>query len=540
MGGCERREESTTRWFRFRIGPFWPSGNRALACSIAKRETLDPTSPGACGNQVTEMSDFDGLLRRYYENPTIRERMCEFLGGAEPWNASAAYLVGTDGVADYTRPSSTKRLPEYLEAGLEVDRSLWDRDLMIVDIDLEYHNFDNPAIPWLDPERAFVLQKPVLDISLRILAEAGIVPLTLMSGRGYHLVWSIRRSTRAFCRLVKLGRIPPSLKARYQHAFFPGGATVELSLGRAFAGLGMMMEFIGHRVLTASQESCTIPVQPAAIEVGPGSNGREIVSFDLSEYGDPLHTRHIRLPFSAYQKPRQMQWALGEEGVRRLMPIFEIPLTGMTQAEAIATARDPEAVVELSCHASAEIPEASAAMETLIDEYENSELAAFHQQFYGEPCQQPPYSVDAGSVRIAGAPRCVEWLLDHPNDWLLKPAALQHVARVLTALEWPPLAIAHLICRSYHTDADWGDFWTRLDPCNRAIFYTRLFTGMIATGVDELVDLNCVSHREKGYCVTPDCSSNLVQFRDALLKRKSNERLGGRPIDGLLLADQHL
>ena len=225
VGGCERREESTTRWFRFRIGPFWPSGNRALACSIAKRETLDPTSPGACGNQVTEMSDFDGLLRRYYENPTIRERMCEFLGGAEPWNASAAYLVGTDGVADYTRPSSTKRLPEYLEAGLEVDRSLWDRDLMIVDIDLEYHNFDNPAIPWLDPERAFVLQKPVLDTTLRILAEAGIVPLTLMSGRGYHLVWSIRRSTRAFCRLVKLGRVPPSLKARYQHAFFPGGVS---------------------------------------------------------------------------------------------------------------------------------------------------------------------------------------------------------------------------------------------------------------------------------------------------------------------------
>ena len=87
-------------------------------------------------------------------------------------------------------------------------------------------------------------------------------------------------------------------------------------------------------------------------------------------------------------------------------------------------------------------------METLIDEYENSELAAFHQRFYGEPCQQPPYSVDAGSVRIAGAPPCVEWLLDHPNDWLLKPAALQHVARVLTALEWPPLAIAHLICGS--------------------------------------------------------------------------------------------
>jgi hypothetical protein len=116
----------------------------------------------------------------------------------------------------------------------------------------------------------------------------------------------------------------------------------------------------------------------------------------------------------------------------------------------------------------------------------------------------------------------VRFVLDHPNDWLLKPAALQHVVRVLTALGWSPSAIARRICHSYFQDCNWGDTWERLDPCNRAIFYTRLFAGMIATGLDKLIDFNCVSHQEKGYCMIPECSSNLIWYRDMLLGRRKH------------------
>jgi hypothetical protein len=108
----------------------------------------------------------------------------------------------------------------------------------------------------------------------------------------------------------------------------------------------------------------------------------------------------------------------------------------------------------------------------------------------------------------------MQWLLDHPNDWLLKPAALQYIARILTTLDWHPRSIAELIRSRYETDCDWGDYWTRQDPMNRAMFYTRLFTGLIATGRDQLVDLNCVSHREKGFCMIPGCFHNLVQYKE--------------------------
>ncbi|MBL9152377.1 MAG: hypothetical protein JNK37_07830 [Verrucomicrobiales bacterium] len=46
---------------------------------------------------------------------------------------------------------------------------------------------------------------------------------------------------------------------------------------------------------------------------------------------------------------------------------------------------------------------------------------------------------------------------------------------------------------------NWGDYV----PAIRADFYTRLFAGMLDTGLDSLVDLNCTSTQEKGFCFPP-------------------------------------
>ena len=149
-----------------------------------------------------------GQLRRYYQDSGVRQRMYEFLGGTDLQSASAVYIAGTDGYSDYTLRSPPSELPEYLEAGLEVDRSLWDHESLIADIDLEYHNFDFPAAPWLDPERAFRLQQPVLDTTLQILANRGVAPMTLVSGRGFHLVWAIRRNSQSISPPERVGRRP--------------------------------------------------------------------------------------------------------------------------------------------------------------------------------------------------------------------------------------------------------------------------------------------------------------------------------------------
>jgi len=456
-------------------------------------------------------------LREYYSHRSIRNRLREFLGASRDCDATAVYITATDGQSEYVEPAPPAFLPRYLDAGLEVERSLWDSRSLLIDLDVEYANFDCPAAAWTNAARAFEVQIPVMDATLRTLNRAGLDPLVLLSGRGFHLVWSVDRESPAFHRLARLGHVNASLTARYAQARSPSGAAIAPDLSHAYAGLGMLVEFLGHCVLGQAANASPVPVEMTAIEVGPGSQGREIVSFDLSEYGDPLHMRHIRLPFSAYLKPRQLEWNLGPEGVRSLLPMFEIPLDGMTPQQAIAVAHSPDAAVKLSHEVRVPIPDRSGPMEVLLDHYEASALGAFHREFYREP--SAPVSGAIGGP-VSGAPPCLNWLLENPNDWLLRPAALQFVSRVLTALGWNPRAIAHLISGCYEKDLDWGDQWVRLDPVNRAVFYTRLFCGMIATGVDKLIDLNCVSHREKGFCLFSDCRANLAPYRDKLLERR--------------------
>lgn len=454
-------------------------------------------------------------LREYYKHPSVRRRIREFLGGTGIHNVTAIYITGGDGRSDFVQPSPPSALAKFLHAGLEIERSLWDSRWLPVDFDIEYVNFDSPSAAWTDPAHAFELQRPVIDAMLRTLRWVGIDPLILVTGRGFHLVWSVDRESTAFRRLAHLGHVNASLSARYAQALDPSGAAIPPELGHAYAGLGMIAEFIGHRVLAQAAAKSAIPVEMTAIEVGPGAAGREIVSFDISEYGDPLHLRHIRVPFSAYLKPQRLEnnreWAVG------LLPIFEIPLDSLTFEEAAKVARSPDAAVQLSHKLHTSIPDYSGPMEALLDEYESSALAIFHRDFYGDP---PALAAAEVFTRISGAPPCLNWLLEHPNDWLLRPAALQFVARVLMALNWHPRLIAHLIAGCYEKDLDWGDQWVRLDPLNRAMFYTRLFCGMIATGVDKLIDLNCVSHREKGYCLSSECPANLVPYRDKLLERR--------------------
>ncbi len=466
-----------------------------------------------CGTAaVTELG---ALLRRYYQSRAVRERMAEFLGG----KPGAVYITASDGHSSYSRPDFPSRLSAYLDRGLEVDRSLWGQQALIADIDLEYHNFDIPAAAWADPERAFRLQQPVVDQTLRILHGAGIRPLVLVSGRGYHFVWSVRRGSPAFQGLAEIGQVPSALMARYGRPHAPAGLRIDPTVGLAFAGLGLIVEFIAHGVLEACGRDCAVPVVPTAIEVGPGVNGREIVSFDLSEYGDPLYTRHIRLPFSAYLKPRQWDWLLGQAGAESFLPIFEIPLNGMNASRAIAVAREPRAVLELAQSVSVAIPDASEPMEELLNRYRASALAAFHERFHRQLRGQFQCPVEPAAVRVPQSPPCLRWPLEHPNDLLLKPAALQHVVRMLTALDWSPAAIAQAIWTAYRQDAGWGNIWRRIEPCQRGIFYTRLFAGLIATGTDKLIDMNCVSHQEKGFCGVGECVSNLVEFRDRLIEK---------------------
>ena len=481
-------------------------------------------------------------LEEYYANPDVRQRMVEFLGGHRLENVTCFYVT-----ADDSTPSINyhRRRPHELwtclEQGLEVTRSLWDRDSLVVHLDIEYVNFDYPAEPYLDPERSLELQRPVIRCLQEILLSHGIAPLHLLSGRGHHLVWRVRRKSATFRRLAEIGRLVDTLCGIYREPQSPQGDVVGLETGSAFAGIGQVLEHIAHRVLREASGACPIQVQVTEVETDQGQRGREIVSLDLSEYGDPLATRMIRVPFSVYHKPGQYRSKLGKHVVEELPLLFLIPIFEMDERRALSAMRDPWQVMELARYAPSDIPDQTEGTGRLIAAYADSSTAAFHQWYYSqdhEPSAKWPVTYDRTPLDLM--PACAQQILTQPNDMLLKPAGMRLLVRVLMALGWHPRHVAGLIRSKFERDFGWGERFYHYDAATRADFYTRVFAGLIVEGLDDLEDFQCEDIRRLGFCEADHCDPTLSRYRDSLKERIRHERLASRPVHGLFLPDQHL
>jgi hypothetical protein len=111
----------------------------------------------------------------------------------------------------HRQPRPVTDLSGFWEKELDISRSLWDRESLILHLDIEYVNFDFPVEPYLEPGRIFDLQRPVELAIQAVLLDYGITPLHLLSGRGHHFVWRVSQRSDAFTWLANLGRVPRTL-----------------------------------------------------------------------------------------------------------------------------------------------------------------------------------------------------------------------------------------------------------------------------------------------------------------------------------------
>lgn len=474
----------------------------------------------------------------YYRNPDVRRRIREFIGARDNGEASCEFLSA--GAPPPLEVYSPWALDLLCDAGVEICRSLWDRHSLIADFDIEYVNFDNPAEAFVNPGRVFAIQQPIQETITRLLREYGITALPVLSGRGHHFVWRIRQDSAEFKTLGAIGRGPSSLWKLESERHLPDDCAVPIELARAFAGLGLVMEFLAHRVKQIAGSISEIPVELTAVEVGPSENGREMISIDISEYGDPLYSRMIRVPFSVYLKPWLQPWAFASaDELINLEPLFVIPLQGMDWQTGISTMRNFGLTAELAAQTSIEIPDAASGTGKLLADYQQSTLAKFHDLFYSQeqhPSELWPDTYDRLPLEIL--PACARVALEQPNDLLLRPAFIRRLVRVMLALGWHPRHIAGLICSKYKRDFGWTQF-TNVDPATRADFYTRVFSGLFAAGADDLTDFNCVSAQEQGTCTLSSCGHNLLNFRTSALERRAHDKLAHRPFNWLLLPSKH-
>jgi hypothetical protein len=446
---------------------------------------------------------------KIWRDPVVRQRIVEYLGGRRLREATCAFL----GRLDAENPSLFERHPpdtldHLLDEGGEIARSLEDRESMLIHLDIEYVNFDDPAAAYVDPERIFALQEPLVEaIETRLLAF-GIRYLHLVTGQGHHFVWRIPK-TSAVARAI-------------------GGLDIcsqpDIATPAAeplFSHLALVMEHFAHLVKRDAAPNCEVPVEITAQHVGPAASGmREMLSIDLSEYGDPLHSRMIRIPYTVYRKP-WLSGLIGRMGIEdRVSEFFTLPLHEMDLARLLRQRHRPEKILALARRAGVNIPQQERGTARLLDSYLRSDLCAFHRAFYEIPQDHPSlWPVGYDITPLAELPPCAAHVLREPNDWLLKPSGIQLVTRCLLALGWHPRHIAGLVRSKFQNPAHgWGEKWREYDAVLRAEFYVRLFAGQIAAGLDQGIDFNCVSLQEKQFCWDP-CGCSLEPFRCRLYER---------------------
>ncbi len=443
-----------------------------------------------------------------YADPAVRCRLIEFLGGGTLAEATSVYVTSSDGCQfDRTHLLPPSCLDELLVDELDISRSLADTESLLLHLDIEYVNFDSPAEAFVDPWRAFDLQEPAVRAIETRLLQHGIRPLHLVTGQGHHFVWRVRRDSGVARRIADLCPAPELLDDCLARVPAPFGDVIDRDAHAAFAGLALLMEYLAHQVKVSAAPYSEIPVTITAVHTGPcATRRREVVSIDISEYGDPLHTRMIRMPFTNYLKP----WVGGlarSLGLEREIPAFRsIPLHEIDIRQAIKMRQVDADVCDLARRACVRIPDQPAGTERLLEDYLASPLRHFHESFHADQHDPKERWCDTyDRTPLDTLPPCARHLLVWPNDWLLKPAGIQLVTRCLLAEGWHPRHIAGLIRSKFENPAfHWGVNWNDYLPAIRADFYTRLFAGLHACGLDPLIDLNCTSNREKGFCFPPE------------------------------------
>jgi len=460
-------------------------------------------------------------MSSFYSDPAVRQRLVEFLGGETLETATALYLTHSDGChfqrSELHPPAG---LAWFLERDLDIARSLADRESLLLHLDVEYVNFDAPGEAFLDPWRVFELQEPVVRGIERLLLGWGISPLHMITGQGHHFVWRVRCEHELVAQLRKLCPAP-ELVDRCMERVGPGvAAGLRREQQEGFSALALLMEFVAHQIKVETARRSLIPVEITAVQVDRGVSGRrEMISIDISEYGDPLHTRMVRMPFTNYLKP----WLSGlaqSLGIEKELARFRtIPLHEMDVQQAVGFRQDEAAVLDLARRAGTRIPLQEEGTANLLEAYLASDLRRFHLDYYGalhDPQEIWPVTYDRTPLETL--PPDVSDLLTWPNDRLLKPAFIQRVTRALMAEGWHPRHIAGLIRSKFENpEFGWGVNWLDYEPGTRADFYTRLFAGLAATGLDQVFDLNGISTMEKGAEPWQHGASSLQRHYELLL-----------------------
>jgi len=476
-------------------------------------------------SEVFSETEFEAI-RSYYRDPDVRARINEFCGGKV---FSCEYMIGFGeqlrrrGYRKLLILAEQAELPELMENGLDIFRSVWDKKATLAVWDVEYFNLDT----WSDLYRHqldyFEMMEPTYTAIENVLRQYAIPHINDCTSSGYHFISEIPFSSPVHKRLEGIGHLEKSLREKY--ALVPGGDNkrkrpVPDRDGKAYSGIGRLIEFLCHRVIRQARGESPLEITISDAATGRSPRGREGMSLDITQYGDPLYMRDIRTSFSTHQKHKVHVKKVGLENGRALPVQATVPRNELSFFELFEIRKDLERAAEYAAQNRTAIPDAGEGWERVLEDYLASPLYSFHREFDAVE-QEPPsrWPETYWKLNLDSLPPCAAKALRNAKQELIIPTNLQNICRIFFALGWHPKHIAGLIRSYYKRDLGWYTDWTKYDPQTRANFWARVYCGLLIDGLDSLKDFNCASQAEKGICPHPGCGYDLDRLRDAVYRR---------------------
>ena len=357
-----------------------------------------------------------------------------------------------------------------------------------------------------------------------LMSEYGIPHLNDSTSSGYHFISQIPFSSPVHRRLEEIGHLEDSLKEKYARVQSDDDKRKRPVPERdalGYSAIGRLMEYLSHRVIDEAGPESPIPITVSDAAVMRVERGREGMSMDITQYGDPLYMRDIRTTFSTHQKHKVYVGRVGKKLARRMPVYATVPRDNLSYRELFRIRKDLKLAAEYASQCSGTIPDAAVGWDRVISDYRRSRLYQFHQEFDSiehDPPHTWPYAY--WKLDLSTLPPCAANTIRNACWGLLNPTCLQTLCRILYADGWHPKHIAGLVRSYYESREGWGVDWEKYNPETRADFWVRIYCGLIVTGVDTLKDFDCRHQQAKGFCPVHWCGFKLEDYRARIEKRR--------------------
>jgi len=364
---------------------------------------------------------------------------------------------------------------------LEIFQSMWHENCLgeanplpkrvLFYFDIEYYNNQDSTVVLLNQQGVFDALEPIYLLVRERLLELGIAHLAILTGRGYNFVCAVPPESPVFARLIDIGGpIDESLALKQQQPAFKRRRTVPWQAERAFKGALRLVLFFAGSIIDEARKR----MWPMRVEMS--DMGRQGLSFDVTMLTRSVDTSACATPISPYLKLHYQK--VLDQGVVEHTPIPVRLIRARNEhenfphlAKMIEVRNDYDEAMDHFAGQVGYIPDGSQGLAGLIQLYEKSPMAWFHQQLDSET--HVPYwdwwKSYRDYERICGNFPHLAPLIYNPNPAMLQPDHLNRLINDFLDAGWHPKHIGGFI-RALYEDYrfSWDNRFKKYDPAKWA------------------------------------------------------------------------